>query len=1023
MLWAQASNKGTPHGGASPFTKHVAPSSNGHSPRPEPGKPSSPSSPSNGKPGSDTKKDDSPGATGTPATIVRPAAPEFPADPEELKIQLSEDGTFRFNFKGQPWAGVLESIAQVSSLSLDWQELPGDHLNLVTQREYTVDESRDVINRHLLLRGYTMLRVGEVLSVVKVDKLDPSMVPRVTPEELQDRALHEFVKVSFPLNWLLAEQAAVELKPMLSPNGKLTALTSTNRLEAIDAVRNLQEINRLLAEEQSGGEDLGGPVREFPLQHARATDVVQQLEAFLGISKSGGRGMPMSPQQLQQLQQAMAKAAQAQKGGAPAKEKPEVHLLANEKLNTVIVQAPPDKMIVIEQTIQMLDRRSEDEGSIFLNSDRMQVYRLAGVDPELLVRVLEETGNLDPTTRLEIDEKNSAIIAYASLADHLTIRTLVDRLDGSSRQFHVIALRKHEADHLAGTIKAMMGADEQKQNQSPYTSYFRYSRGGSQQQTSNDEFSVEADVEYNRLLLRANDVEMKEVENLLVKLGEIPAPGGNGNTIRVIDSIPAEEVENLLERIRKTWPAYSPNKLQIEPSETTRTEETGTPASKPDGKAPEEESEESPPPNRPVALPARTTAAKRLRHGPAKDHFRVEGGTDPVVASDDGSDAQDSVVALLPTQSLLRLLAQHEPNAAKEDPPQDGQVQDSGSRADTEGSDPVPDAMRPSAESGSSATDGDKPPNVRISQGPDGRLVISSDDTEALDLLEELIAEYAAGRPDFKIFKLKHPATWAYGIELMLEEYFEDEQKQQSGSRSRYYDPWGSRSGSQSTDSTRRLSKRRPLKFISDEDTRTILVQGADSEQLKTIEELINLWDQPVSEESQLVRKTQIFQVRYSTASTIAETVKEVYRDLLSENDKSLDRGDGKGKPQGMSYTYVYGGYGDDSKKRDGQSPIRFKGLVSIGVDDVSNQLIVSASEELLGDISRIIETLDEAARGTVDTVQVVPTTDRLNTALLQRKLSGLLGAPKSSSGSRSSKSPTPSRPPSSSRSSRRPSR
>ena len=935
---------------------------------------------------------------------MRPEAPEFPADPEELKIQLSKDGTFRFNFKGQPWAGVLEAIAQVSELSLDWQELPGDYLNLVTQREYTVDEARDVINRRLLLRGYTMLRVGEVLSVVKVDKLDPSMVPRVAPEELEDHAPDEFVKVSFQLNWMLAEQAATELKPMLSTNGKLTALTSTNRLEAMDAVRNLKEIHRLLTEEQSGDGNLDapGPVREFPLQYARAADVVQQLETFLGISKSSGRGgMPMSPQQLQQLQQAMAKAAQAQKGAQPAKEKPEVHLLANEKLNTVIVQAPPDKMIVIEQTIQMLDRRSENEGSILLNSDRMQVYRLAGVDPELLVKVLEETGNLDPTTRLEIDKANTAIIAFASLADQLTIRTMVERLDGSSRQFHVISLRKHEADYLAGTIKAMMGVEEQKQNENPYSSYFRFSRGSSQQQTSNDKFSVEADVEYNRLLLRANDVEMKEVEILLVKLGEIPAPGGNGDTIRVIDSIPAEEVENLLERIRKTWPAYSPNELQIEPSKATGTEETGKPASKPDKRASEGESEESPPPTRPVAVPTPRTAANRQYDDSPNGQSGTRIGASPVAAVDHETDTQDSVVAVLPSPMVLRLLAHHEPKAAEKEAQRDAQREDTKPRSDTEESDPVPGVMRQSAAPGPNATTGDKAPDVRISLGPDGRLVISSDDTKALDLLEDMISEYAASRPDFKIFKLKHPASWAYGIELMLEEYFEDLQKKKSGGSTRYYDPyWGYRYGSTNTESPSRLSKRRPLKFISDEDTRSILVQGADSEQLKTIEALINLWDQPVSEDSQMVRKTEMFQVRYSKASTIAETVKEVYRDLLSENDKSLQKGNGKERPQGMSYTYVYGGYGKDGDRRDGGSPIRFKGLLSIGVDDVSNQLIVSASEELLGDIEQIVKTLDEAAKPTVNTVRVVATGDRLNTALLQKKLSGLLGPSKSSSSS-----------------------
>ena len=58
------------------------------------------------------------------AVIVRPNQPERPADPEELKLQPDGEGRIRFNFHGQPWPGVLEWIARVSHLNLDWQELP-----------------------------------------------------------------------------------------------------------------------------------------------------------------------------------------------------------------------------------------------------------------------------------------------------------------------------------------------------------------------------------------------------------------------------------------------------------------------------------------------------------------------------------------------------------------------------------------------------------------------------------------------------------------------------------------------------------------------------------------------------------------------------------------------------------------------------------------------------------------------------------------------------------------------------------
>ena len=83
-------------------------------------------------------------------------------------------------------------------------------------------------------------------------------------ESLESRQDHEFVKVSFKLDWLIADQAVEELKPMLSPYGKLVGLKATNRIEAIDAVANLREIASLLSQEQSanGQERLVLPRRQ-----------------------------------------------------------------------------------------------------------------------------------------------------------------------------------------------------------------------------------------------------------------------------------------------------------------------------------------------------------------------------------------------------------------------------------------------------------------------------------------------------------------------------------------------------------------------------------------------------------------------------------------------------------------------------------------------------------------------------------------------------------------------------------------
>ncbi len=174
--------------------------------------------------------------------------------------------------------------------------------------------------------------------------------------------------------------------------------------------------------------------REFKLKHARADEVANLLSTLLGadVSKSQGsepQGNPYMEQMQQQQQQAvamarmqgMAQSVQGSPGSNPAKPKGPISLAINRRNNSIFVEARPDKMAVIAQVVEAVDIPISHDDSLLVNLNRMQVYRLSGVDPEPVVKTLMDIGNLEPSTRLEIDRKNSAIVAYASLADHVTI--------------------------------------------------------------------------------------------------------------------------------------------------------------------------------------------------------------------------------------------------------------------------------------------------------------------------------------------------------------------------------------------------------------------------------------------------------------------------------------------------------------------------------------------------------------------------------------------------------------------------
>lgn len=1086
----------------------------------------------------DDKKDEKESEDAVEA-VTRESTPPKPSDPKELEARPDEEtGLVEFTFMNQKWLGVLEWLASISDMSLDWQELPGDYLNLTTQRPYTVAETRDLINQRLLARGYTLLSRDDVLSVVKTDKLDPSLVPRVQPEELENRDPHEYVKTSFTLDWLLAETAVEELEPMKSPNGKLTALKATNRLEAMDAVANLRDIHRVLTEEQSTtGQER--QFRKFQLEYTAAESVLEQLETLLGLeSKSKGPAKPMTPQQMQAAAAAAKQAAEAaKKGGAPPKPKAEVYLVASKRENSIVAHAPPDKMALIEQAIEALDVPSDSTHSLLRNMERMQVYRLESLDPESLITTLEELGELDFNTQLEADKENNAIIAYASLADHLTIRSLIakldaggrhsevipletlraqsvakiidfmmgggkeeeesssrssrgfsiydyyrsryssssrrssdshddkfrvdadeknnslllwcnefelakvqdllmrlrenqwegdesantyhvyhlatldpepfvktleeletlgfrtklevdeennsiiayateadhakiqeliEKLDGSQRQFHVVPLRRLEADYVAGTIAYMMAGKEEKQQSSGYSRTYYYNEyyGGGPSRSSRekkpDEFRVDADVEYNRLLLWANEIELEEVENLLVKLGEIPPEGGDSSTVRVLDVMPGPDQERLLERIRRIWPSLAPNVLIPPDDASGEKEEPGERE-----EATEKGSEEKATPSeaRPSTVsrdPIPSAGSVFQLAGLAEEtvQLREEASKEPEVATESKEGApREAKEAVVPESTEAEPEKQAAPSAdADKQPPET--------------------APKPTG----------PPPPVSITQAPDGRLVITSDDTGALDKLEELIGRLAPPRKDYHWFKLRYAE--AYWVAWNLEDFFEEEKEDDDSSRSRYdyyYYGYYPSSGSSSTGS-RRLSRRRPLRFISDDDTNTILVQGASPEQLATIADLIEVYDTPPASDSESARRTEVVAIRYSKAMVVAEAVKDAYRDLLSDRDKALSNKPQQQKSESRySYTYVFG---DEEGER--KAP-KFKGYLSIGIDELSNTLIVSAPEFLFRDISRLIKDLDEAAKPT-DAVQVVHLGEGVSAALVQETLSRMLG-------------------------------
>lgn len=855
----------------------------------------------------------------TPAEPVkRLSEPPAPPDKRELDVKPNDAGMVQFQFRNQAWPDVLRWLAETSSMSLDWQELPGDYLNLATRRPHSIEETRDLFNRHLLARGYSMLEIEGVLQVTKTENINPALVPKVDPSELATLPPNRFVRVSFPLDSLIAEDVVEEFKMLISTNGKLIPLQSTNRLEAMDAAGNLKELYRIITEEQSEA-TRANLAREFILKHVRANDVKTQLEFFLGLQKAPSSASGDSNnRQMQQMQEMMQQQMQQmqQRGGENGKASTEknkqrgkdIFLVANLRQNSVIVHAQPDKMAIVEAFVKRFDVPNENAENLSMLQTRMQVYRLASISPKELVTSLLAMDILEPTTRLEVNIDNKSIIAHASLSDQYAIKKVIERLDGSARSFDMIQLRRLRADEVAGTVKFLMGTDKEKKDDSSssrrYFYYDPYNQGNDDKKKNDDSFRVDANVADNQLLLWCNEFERKEVFNLLIKLGELPPEGAKPSPFRTIDASRSRDTLEYLRQLQEKWKSISPNPLVL----------------------PDEDQFDEMDPNKPLAEPVEQPA-----QAPTVD------------ANPDQKPRHTSLESRQPFVSSGKYIRTEEPASNDNE----------GAKSSTTTPQPSSDPPNERLATRNESTIRPPLPPIAIRFDSQGNLVLSSEDLEALDRLESLMLRDAPPKRPYDVFKVVH--TRASYIVLNLEDYFKEDNKSKNDNNrvTNYYFDGGP---SEKKKDTPQLGTRRELKFIWDNETSTIVAIGASDAQRKLIKELIELWDTPDPKKAKDGRFQRLVQVRYSRAEAIEQAIKDAYRDFLTENDKTFDRNSEDGKK--------------GSEKRDRSDSDR---KFSMGVDTVTNIIIVSAEgEDLLSVICEIIDQLDLAAKpsGSVEVVQ-----------------------------------------------------
>ena len=191
------------------------------------------------------------------------------------------------NFHHQPWADVLTWFAEEADLSLQLDMPPPGTFNYTDSRSYTPREAIDLMNRVLLLKGYTLIRSQRLLTLMNVDDaIPPQLVEYVSPEELETRGEFEIVKCLFHLSRLDPVDAEEEITKLIDPRqGAIVAFPKTGQILVTDTAGKLKTIRAMIERVENPNSGRADGIVEIQLEHVGPEEVLSIARPLLGLAE------------------------------------------------------------------------------------------------------------------------------------------------------------------------------------------------------------------------------------------------------------------------------------------------------------------------------------------------------------------------------------------------------------------------------------------------------------------------------------------------------------------------------------------------------------------------------------------------------------------------------------------------------------------------------------------------------------------------------------------------------------------
>lgn len=329
-------------------------------------------------------------------------SPDQPAPTQ--KPANGDGGGLTLDFRGAMLETILEYLSEragmivMNNINLD------ERINVYSRRPVSTVEAIALLDSVLYEKGYTAVRRGRLLKIVKLNDAKTQNIPVFfgsDPELIGDS--DTIITQVIPVKYAKAAGLAQNIGPLINSDfAELAANESSNALILTDVSANVKRIAKIVrALDQSISQVT--VVRVFQLQYADATDTARLIEE---IFESG----PSEAERLgRTIQQRFGRFRGGARGGADQAatadsgtglQSLQVSAATDVRTNSVVVSAAPDLMDPIATVIEELDADTTAKQSVMIYHVRnMQATELSELLNSLFTEPTPTGGAAQRTNR------------------------------------------------------------------------------------------------------------------------------------------------------------------------------------------------------------------------------------------------------------------------------------------------------------------------------------------------------------------------------------------------------------------------------------------------------------------------------------------------------------------------------------------------------------------------------------------------------------------------------------------------